>query len=132
MLWKSYRKFWEKKIMSDSQWKKLEEEMLQFELKKPTSRLKQKCLSMPPAPPRTFFSWHVLAVAAVLIIIASWSSYENFVQHKNFSHRSTSISYSLQHRLDTESLSQHKKFGTVFVTNKNVYTVGENRAKWLQ
>ena len=118
--------------MSDLQWKKLEEEMLQFELKKPTRSLKQKCLSMPPAPPRAFFSWHALAVAAVLIVIASWSSYENFVQHKNFSHGSTSISYSLQHRLDTESLSQHKKFSTVFATNKNVYTLGKNRAKWLQ
>lgn len=113
--------------MSEPHWKKLEAEMLQFELEKPTSSLKQKCLSR-PVPSTTFLSWYTLATVAILLIVASWSSYENFIQQQD----TTSIRYSLQHRLDTQNLSQQKKISTMFVKSKNTYTLGESRAKWLQ
>ena len=118
--------------MSEPQWKKLEQEMLGFQLQKPTLNLKQKCLTTPPAP-KTFFSWPLLATAAVLMIVASWSSYENLVQQQNFNGNDTkSVSHFLKHRLDTKTLPKHKNFSTMFVKNKHKYTLGENRAKWLQ
>ncbi|BBM85261.1 hypothetical protein [Candidatus Uabimicrobium amorphum] len=118
--------------MSEPQWKKLEQEMLGFQLQKPALDLKQKCLTTPPAP-GTFFSWPLLAAAAALIIVASWSSYENFAQQKNFNNNdTTSVSHLLKNRLDTNTLPRYKKFSTTFVKDNNTYTIGGSRAKWLQ
>ncbi|WP_372367994.1 hypothetical protein [Candidatus Uabimicrobium sp. HlEnr_7] len=113
--------------MNDPHWKILEQEMLKLQLAVPEKHLREKCITPKQANIIILTKWQILS-AAILLIIASWSCYENVQQQQ----QNLNTYYIVHRTLDVEEYNKKYHLRKMFTKNKNIYSLQKSRLQWLQ
>ena len=106
----------------------LELELQQLRLSQPTASLKQKCITPPRENAKVIYlsKWRIVA-AAVVLIVASWSGYENFAIQSHFQTSSVD-QYALFRDFSVDSLP--KKQHQFFFPSGESRTMKRNYSRW--